>query len=131
MDSGLRDYFNIEQPVLDPEKAVNWAIGFDYSPTGNFLTGLNIQATYYMVKINGVLRAFSNPTNSGFNDPTIGFSYVTPEDLRDPVTDAQLCAGQNATPQDLCAIPGDGEASALPSGQRSPVIPPDIGLLDQ
>ncbi len=102
VDSGLRDYFNIEQQVLDPEKAVNWAIGFDYTPSGNFLTGLNIQATYYIVKINGVLRAFSNPTNSGFNDPVLGFSYVTPEDLRDPVTDAQLCAGQNATPQ-LCA----------------------------
>ena len=55
---GLRDYFNIEQRVLDPEKSVNWSIGFDYTPTGNFLTGLNIQATYYIVKINGVLRAF-------------------------------------------------------------------------
>jgi iron complex outermembrane receptor protein len=101
-DSGLRDYFNIEQQVLDPEKAVNWAIGFDYTPSGNFLTGLNIQATYYMVKINGVLRSFANSTNSGFNDPTIGFAYVTPEDLRDPITGAQICAGQNATPQ-LCA----------------------------
>src|SRR5262249_14507831 len=28
-------------------------------------------------------------------------TYVTPEDLRDPVTGTQLCAGQNATPQ-LC-----------------------------
>ena len=83
VDSGLRDYFNIEQQVLDPEKAVNWSIGFDYTPTGNFLTGLNIQATYYIVKINGILRDFGNPTNSGFNDPTIGFAYVTPEDLRD------------------------------------------------
>ena len=54
---------NIEQQVLDPEKAVNWAIGFDYTPTGNFLTGLNIQATYYIVKINGILRGFGNPTN--------------------------------------------------------------------
>ena len=35
VDSGLRDYFNIEQQVLDPEKAVNWAIGFDYTPSGN------------------------------------------------------------------------------------------------
>jgi iron complex outermembrane receptor protein len=102
VDSGLRDYFNTEQQVLDPEKAVNWAIGFDYTPAGNFLTGLNIQATYYIIKINGVLRAFSNPTNSAFNDPVLGFSYVTPEDLRDPLTGAQLCAGQNASPW-LCA----------------------------
>jgi iron complex outermembrane receptor protein len=97
-DTGMRDYFNIEQQRLDPEKAVNWSIGFDYTPTGNFLTGLNLQATYYIVKINGILRNFGNPGTSRFNDPSIGFAFVTPEDLRDPITGAQLCAGQNATP---------------------------------
>ena len=122
MDTGLRDYFNIEQQVLDPEKAVNWSIGFDYTPTGNFLTGLNLQATYYIVKINGILRNFGNPTDErGSTIPSIGFAFVTPEDLRDPVTDAQLCAGQNATPVAVRAIPGHGAASARPSGKRSPV----------
>jgi iron complex outermembrane receptor protein len=102
VDIGLRNYTNIEQQVLDPEKAVNWAIGFDYSPAGNFLNGLNLQATYYRVKITGVLDLFSTVTDSTFNDPNVGFSFVTPQDLRDPATGAQLCAGQNSTPW-LCA----------------------------
>ena len=99
-DVGLRDFFNNEQKVLDPEKAVNWAIGFDFTPT-RFLTGLNIQATYYIVKINGVLRNFGNP-DARFNDGSAGFVFTTPEDLLDPGTNAQLCPGQNATPW-LCA----------------------------
>jgi iron complex outermembrane recepter protein len=94
---GLRDFTNTEHRVLDPEKSVNWSIGFDFTPT-RFLTGLNIQATYYIVKINGILRGFNNPTNGTFNDPAVGFSFVTPEDLLDPITGTQLCAGQNATP---------------------------------
>ena len=101
VDTGMRDYFNLEQRVLDPEKSVNWSVGFDYTPTG-FLTGLNLQATYYIVKINGILRNFGNPGTSRFNDPSIGFAYVTPEDLVDPVSGTPLCAGQNATPW-LCA----------------------------
>ena len=101
VDTLMRKYTNLSEQELDPEKAVNWSIGFDYSPTG-FLTGLNLQATYYIVKINGILRNFGNPTTGRFNDSSIGFAFLTPEDLRDPVTDAQLCAGQNATPY-LCA----------------------------
>ena len=97
----MRKYTNIEQQVLDPEKAVNWSIGFDYTPTG-FLTGLNLQATYYIVKINGILRNFGNPGTGAFNDTSRGFAFLTPEDLHDPLTGAPLCAGQNATPW-LCA----------------------------
>ena len=33
VDTWMRDYFNLEQQVLDPEKAVNWSVGFDYTPT--------------------------------------------------------------------------------------------------
>jgi outer membrane receptor protein involved in Fe transport len=98
VDTGLRDYFNLEQRVLDPEKAVNWSVGFDYTPSNNFLTGLNLQATYYIVKINGILRNFGNPGTSRFNDPSVGFAYLTPEDLIDPITGTPLCAGLNATP---------------------------------
>jgi len=100
LDVGLRNYTNIEQQSLEPEKAVNWAVGFDYTPSGNFLSGLNLQATYYIVKITGVLDLFSTVTDNTFNDPNVGFSFVTPEDLRDGTT--QLCPGMNATPQ-LCA----------------------------
>ena len=35
---------------LKPETATNWGIGFDFTPT-NFLTGLNLQATYYVIKM--------------------------------------------------------------------------------
>ena len=101
VDTLMRKYTNIEQQVLDPEKSVNWSVGFDYSPTG-FLTGLNLQATYYIVKINGILRNFGNPGTGRFNDPSIGFAFVSPEDMKDPVTGAALCAGMNATPH-LCA----------------------------
>ena len=101
VDTLMRKYTNFEQQVLDPEKAVNWSIGFDYTPTG-FLTGLNLQATYYIVKINGILRNFGNPGTGRYNDPSIGFVFVTAEDMKDPVTGAQLCAGMAATPH-LCA----------------------------
>ena len=67
---------------LKPELATNWGIGFDYTPTGNFLTGLNIQATYYIIKINSVLRGFGNPVTDSFNDPTLGdFAFLVPTDL--------------------------------------------------
>jgi iron complex outermembrane recepter protein len=88
VDTGMRDYVNTEQQVLDPEKAVNWSIGFDYSPT-NFLTGLNLQATYYIVKINGILRNFGNPTTGRFNDRSLGFVYLTAGDI---------CPGTTFTP---------------------------------
>ena len=98
VDTGMRKYTNTADQVLDPEKAVNWSIGFDYTPSG-FLTGLNLQATYYIVKINGILGGLGT---GRFNDQSLGFVYLTPEDMRDPVTGAALCAGQNATPWD-CA----------------------------
>jgi outer membrane receptor protein involved in Fe transport len=123
---GLRDFTNTEHRVLDPEKSVNWSIGFDYTPTGNFLTGLNIQATYYIIKINGILRGFNNPTNGTFNDPGVGFSFVTPEDLRDPITNAQLCAGQNATPQ-LCDAFQDIVRRSL--NQSANEVPPEAQTL--
>ena len=85
-----------------PRRPVNWSVGFDYTPSGNFLTGLNLQATYYIVKINGILRNFGNPGTSRFNDPSIGFVFVTAEDMTDPITGAPLCAGMAATPW-LCA----------------------------
>jgi iron complex outermembrane receptor protein len=65
---------------LTPELATNWGIGFDYTPTGNFLTGLNLQATYYIIKLNAVLRGFGNPTSDSFNDPTLPFAFLVPTD---------------------------------------------------
>ncbi len=64
---------------LKPELATNWGIGFEYAPTDNFLRGLNLQATYYVIKINGVLRAFGVSANA-FTDPTQGFAFLVPTD---------------------------------------------------
>jgi iron complex outermembrane receptor protein len=67
---------------LDPETATNWGIGFDYTPTGNFLTGLNIQATYYIIKMSSVLQSFGNPSSNSYNDPALGsFAFLVPTDF--------------------------------------------------
>jgi outer membrane receptor protein involved in Fe transport len=63
-------------PDLEPEIATNWGIGFDYTPSANFLTGLNLQATYYSIKLNGTLRNFGQPNASAFNDPAWGENAV-------------------------------------------------------
>jgi len=38
-----------------------WSLGFETCPAA-FLRGLDVQATWYSVKINSVLQAFNNPT---------------------------------------------------------------------
>ncbi len=41
--------------ALDPEDAVSWSVGFSYAPLEGFLAGLNIDFTYWSLKINGLL----------------------------------------------------------------------------
>ena len=66
---------------LTPELATNWGIGFDLAPTVPFLRGLDLQATYYIIKIGSRLVSFGTPTPSSFNDPSIGdFAYLVPTD---------------------------------------------------
>src|SRR6266446_6930393 len=97
VDAHWRNWFNTTEQTLEPELSTNWGLGFDFAPQ-NFLKGLDLQATWYSVKINGILRNFGNPTTNRFNDSTVGFVYVVPSDLRDPVTNAQLCPGMDLTP---------------------------------
>ena len=78
--AGWRQFLNTEGQVLHPEQATNWGIGGEFAPI-TFLRGLDLQATWYSVKITGVLRAFGNPTTSAFNDASRGFSYIIPTDL--------------------------------------------------
>src|SRR5215471_2753265 len=127
VDAYWRRYVNRSEEVLEPEIATNWSIGFDYTPRGNFLTGLNLQATYYIVKINGVLRdfAFAGGT-SQFNDPSRGFLYIVPSDLRDSVNGAQLCPGMDATPT-ACAPFQDMLQRALSNPINA--IPPEAQTL--
>ena len=67
------------QANLQPELATNWGIGFEYAPMNNVLTGLNLQATYYIIKISGVLQAFGASPNS-FNGPAQEFAFLVPTD---------------------------------------------------
>ena len=80
--------------TVKPEQATNWSAGFELAPTA-FVKGLDIQATYYIIKINGVLTSFGNPSSTEFNSPADKFHFIVPSDLPG-------CAGMDATPQ-LCA----------------------------
>jgi len=83
----LRDHaanagFRIRQSSrqhLRPEQATNWSIGGE--SRDDVPQGADVQATWYTVKITGVLRAFGNPTTNAFNQGSLGFSYIIPTDL--------------------------------------------------
>jgi outer membrane receptor protein involved in Fe transport len=94
VDANFRTYFNQTEQKLEPELSTNWGVGFDFAPT-SFLRGLDVQATWYSIKINGLLINFGNPTSNRFADKDVGFVYLVPSDVGCPVA-------QNATPQ-LCA----------------------------
>ena len=78
--AGWRNFVNTEGQKLKPEKATNWAVGGEFAPT-TFLNGLDIQATWYSVKLTGLLQGFGNPQSSSLNDPNKGFAYIVPTDL--------------------------------------------------
>jgi iron complex outermembrane receptor protein len=78
--AGWRDFVNTDAKVLQPEKATNWGLGGEFAPT-NFLKGLDVQATWYSIKISGLLQSFGNPGTASFNDPSRGFAYIVPTDL--------------------------------------------------
>ena len=98
--AGWRNFANQDGQKLHPEQSLNWTFGLDYSPT-TFLKGLDIQATWYSIKITSILVGFGNPTTTRFSDSALGFVYLVPSDLHDS-TGKALCPGQDATPQ-LCA----------------------------
>jgi iron complex outermembrane receptor protein len=81
---GLRDIVNTDQYEIEPEKGVNWSLGFDYSPS-SILQGLNLQATWYRLKVTGPLDSgfLLNPGN--YNDSEAGWKYIVPSDLGCPL----------------------------------------------
>jgi outer membrane receptor protein involved in Fe transport len=68
---------------LTPETSTSWSVGFQYTPT-NILRGLDIQATYWIIKINNVLSSYTNPTASRFSDPALTFAYAVPSEIGCP-----------------------------------------------
>jgi iron complex outermembrane receptor protein len=70
---------------LAPEKSANYSIGFEVAPQVTFLRGLDVQATWYSVKINGTLLGFTANNTQTFNDPNLRFRHIVPSDLGCPV----------------------------------------------
>src|SRR5262249_31402536 len=91
----LRKYLNTSGQALHPETATTWVIGFDYAPTTNFLRGLDVQGTWYQVKINGALQGFTNPNTKFFADPGLGFAIIVPTDLAKRGIDVAGCSNNN------------------------------------
>ena len=69
---------------LPPERSNNYSIGFELAPQ-TFLRGLDLQATWYSVKVNGTLLGFNNTTAQTFSDPSQRFHFIFPSDLGCPV----------------------------------------------
>ncbi|MDE2476889.1 MAG: TonB-dependent receptor [Alphaproteobacteria bacterium] len=79
-------------PAVQPETAVNWDAGFNYSPTG-FLSGLVLEATYYHIKISNLLAAntgginVNDPAATICTSPTPGCVYIVRANPNLPITD--------------------------------------------
>jgi iron complex outermembrane receptor protein len=93
INAHFRDFVNQDGRTLKPENAANYALGAEFTPT-NFLKGLDIQATWYSLKLTNVLTNFRGTTNTAFNDAARGFTFIVPTDLMsiDPA------CNNNATP---------------------------------
>jgi iron complex outermembrane recepter protein len=69
---------------LAPENSLNYSVGFELAPQ-TFLKGLDVQATWYSVKVNGTLLGFNNTTDNTLSDPLQRFHVILPSDLGCPV----------------------------------------------
>lgn len=117
--AGMRLYTNTEGQHLHPETAMNYALTAEFAPTV-FLRGLDIQATWYQIKINGALRGFANPNTTSVNDPGLGFSYIVPTDIAKAGVDVAGCSNNN-TPT---ACPEfERMVAGLLANPRNPVPP--------
>jgi len=79
IQSGLRDFVNLDQRQLEPETAVNWSAGIEFAPS-TFLSGLDIQATWYQLKINGLLDTNFQLQNTLFNESGRANQIIMPSD---------------------------------------------------
>jgi iron complex outermembrane receptor protein len=107
------------QADVQPEKATNWGIGFDYTPTDNFLSGLNIQATYYVIRLTGVITGF---VNTSFTDSRVGdFVFRVPTDWASSGLPGAAACTNNLLPT-TCA-PFQEAVATLLANPRSTVDP--------
>jgi iron complex outermembrane recepter protein len=71
---------------LAPEKATNYSLGFELAPQIDFLRGLDLQATWYRVKINGTLNSFTSATSDIMSSPLQRSLFILPSDVGCPVS---------------------------------------------
>jgi outer membrane receptor protein involved in Fe transport len=116
----LRKYLNTSGQTLHPETATNWGIGFDYAPTTNFLRGLDVQGTWYQVKINGALQGFTNPNTKFLADPGLGFAIIVPTDLAKRGIDVAGCSDNN---KPTACVEFETMVNKLLANPRNPINP--------
>jgi len=70
---------------LAPETSKNYSVGIEIAPQYSLLRGLDLQATWYSVKVNGTLSAFTNTTTATLNSVSDRFHIILPSDLGCPI----------------------------------------------
>jgi TonB-dependent receptor-like protein len=71
---------------LAPERATNYSLGFELAPQIEALRGLDLQATYYSDKVNGVLNSFTATTPDVMSNPLQRSLFILPSDVGCPVS---------------------------------------------
>ena len=90
----FRTYVNTAQAVLRPETAMTYNFTAEFAPTA-FLRGLDMQVSWYQIKVNNALTQFGNPSNSSVNDPSRGQFYIVPTDIAKAGVDVAGCSNNN------------------------------------
>ncbi len=91
--AALRNYTNASGQAtareggtaLAPETSENYSVGFELAPQIDFLRGLDLQATFYSIKINSVINTFNQVNAGTMSNPNLRFTYIFPSDLGCPV----------------------------------------------
>ena len=94
LKNGFRKYVNTGEAALRPETATNYTLTGEFAPQ-DFLKGLDVQVTWYSIKISNALTQFGNPNNNTVNNPALGFSYIVPTDIAKAGVDVAGCSNNN------------------------------------
>ena len=126
LKNGFRNYVNTAQAVLRPETAMNYTLTAEFAPT-EFLKGLDIQMTWYQVKISNALNQFGNPSNAQVNNPALGFSYIVPTDIAKAGVDVAGCSNNNTPskcPEFEAMVAGllNDPQNAVPPGSLTSIL---------
>ena len=127
--SALRSYTDAAgQPAtreggtaLPPEKAINYSLGVEFAPTIDFLRGLDLQATFYSIKINGEIGKPTHGTSQSLADPTQRLFNIVPSDLGCPIS-ANLHPTTCAPFETMVIAALSDVASSLPVSSASSVF---------